>query len=718
MAVRIAPKYEKAGIKSKSSAINREISQKLSYVILDLICSYIVSENRNIKMKGYKVIKELFDIINLNDYKSDSDIERIDFIRFGLDARIKFGLTDSKEVWDYIISKDTSHSGNYNINFQEMSNKDVEYVNSMVSNLLDTATFSSYIHRFADISKAFDNATAYEKASIVSKWKEYVADCNNHIRNNKIINPEQEFVCLRDGIFEDYARDTYSYVTNASSKLATGMVGMNYLLGGGFENGRVYGFFGLQGEGKSLTLLNLGLQMKLFNRKFKTKDPTKQPAIVYLTLENTKRETFTRLFSMTTGHRMSEVGADEGIEMMRNNGLVINDDNPIDLIIKYEPSNSIDTSYLYDLADTLAESNYEVICFIVDYINVIRSIDRFSASEERLRLGSVINEMKTIASDMDIPIITAGQLNREANKKVDEAREKGNLNLLSCIDRSNLGESMLILNNLDGAFIIAPSNISRIGEKYLSIKLVKHRFEPYTKPLNYCYGIYHPYDNIDSINLTCDVGLKEPLFKLDLSCKNVECEVDENVEIPNNDNRKPTILENDEAPQVQNPIVLNSDGTKPIYDVYWRTTDRLINNTINLNAYSPEERMRLTIEKEMGNTMSSRINSLNGISRYSDEYTRIYDPSGSKEERLAHDYNIKYGRKPGQPDAFGVNDFSMLYSHFTMMKNGEIPDTDQFIEPTKTYVPEDDCSSNGLFIRVPEIDRDAYLKYLDKVNAQ
>ena len=168
---------------------------------------------------------------------------------------------------------------------------------------------------------------------------------------------------------------------------------------------------------------------------------------------------------------------------------------------------------------------------------------------------------------------------------------------------------------------------------------------------------------------------------------------------------------------MQNPIVLNSDGTKPIYDVYWRTTDRLINNTINLNAYSPEERMRLTIEKEMGNTMSSRINSLNGISRYSDEYTRIYDPSGSKEERLAHDYNIKYGRKPGQPDAFGVNDFSMLYSHFTMMKNGEIPDTDQFIEPTKTYVPEDDCSSNGLFVRVPEIDRDAYLKYLDKINA-
>lgn len=713
MAVRIIPKYERS-TKTKTLANNREVTQKLSYVILDLICSYLVSENRNIKLKGYKVIKELFDIINLNDYKSDADIERIDFIRFGLDARIVYGLTKSKEVWDYIVSQDTAHAGVYNINIQEMSNKDVEYVNTMVSNLLDTATFSSYIHGFTEISKAFDNATAYEKTNIVNKWKEYVADCNNHIRSNKIGNPEQEFVSLRDGIFEDYARDTYSYITNASSKLSTGMVGMNYLLGGGFENGRVYGFFGLQGEGKSLTLLNLALQIKLYNRKFKTKDPTKQPAVVYLTLENTKRETFTRLFSMSTGNRMSDVGVDEGIEMMRNNGLVINDNNPVDVIIKYEPSNSIDTGYLYDLADNLSENNYEVVCFIVDYINVIRSIDRYSASEERLRLGAVINEFKTIAADMDIPIITAGQLNREANKKVDEARERGSLNLLSCIDRSNLGESMLILNNLDGAFIITPSYINRLREKYLSIKLVKHRFEPYTKPLDYHNGIYQPYDNIDSINLTCDVGLKKPLFLLDLSNKNVEeCQVDENVDIPNNDNRTPT----NGAPQVQNPVVLNPDGTKPIYDIYWRSKPKLINNTKNLNACCPEERMRISMKKGMGNIMSNKVNSLNGISRYSDEYTRIYDPAGSKEERLAHDYNIKYGRKVGQPDAFGIDDFSMLYSHFMMLKNGEIPDTDEFVEPTKTYEVEPDYSSNGLFIRVPEIDREAYLEYLTKINA-
>lgn len=171
--------------------------------------------------------------------------------------------------------------------------------------------------------------------------------------------------------------------------------------------------------------MNLALQLKKYNKNYKTKDPTKKPAIVYLTLENTKRETFTRLCSMVTGQRMSEIGnSDKVVELMRQNGLVVNDKDPIDVIIKYEPSNTIDTGYLYDFADTLAESNYEVICYIVDYINVIKSIDRFSASEERLRLGAIINEMKTISAEMDIPVITAGQLNREANKKVDEAREK------------------------------------------------------------------------------------------------------------------------------------------------------------------------------------------------------------------------------------------------------------------------------------------------------
>ena len=691
----------------------RVLTQKLSYVLLDLICSYLISDNRNIRTKGYSNIETLISLINPEDYKSESDIERIDFIKFGLDARIRYGLINGKQVKDYIFSNDVNHAGNYNINIQEMSNKDVTYVDETVSNLLDSASFAAYIHSFDSFGKEFDNANSYQKKQIIDKWKEQISICSTMIRNNKVDKAEEEFVSLREGIFEDYAKDTHAYISNSSSKLSTGMYAMNCLLGGGFENGRVYGIFGLQGEGKSTTLLNFATQIKDFNKKYKTKDPTKKPAVVYLTLENTKRETFTRLFSMSTGKgRMIDYDAEDSIKMMRESGLKVTDDNPIDIIIKYKPSNTVTTAYLYELADELAEYNYEVICYIVDYINVIRSIEKFAASEERLRLGSIINEFKTIASTMDIPIITAGQLNREANKKVDDLRNKGNLNLLGAIDRSNLGESMLILNNLDAAFIIMPSMVKSTNEKYLTIQLVKQRYTPNIKPLNYSYGVYHPYDSIDGIKLVNDVNAREPAFLLDLSHKNVECEEDTNVPLPNNNKRIP-ILEGvkEEVPQVQNPVVLYDDGTKPIYDVYWRTQPEKINDINNINALCPEMQLRAKFKrKEFANVMNDMINQLNGISRYSDMYTRLYDPSGSKEERLAHDYSIKYGIN------FSTDDFDMLYSHFMMLKNGELPDTDKFVKPTKTYEQPEDNSSNGLFVFVPRIDQPAYLNYLDTIN--
>jgi hypothetical protein len=53
-----------------------------------------------------------------------------------------------------------------------------------------------------------------------------------------------------------------------------------------------------------------------------------------------------------------------------------------------------------------------------------------------------------------------------------------------------------------------------------------------------------------------------------------------------------------------------------------------------------------------------------------------------------------------------------------MLKNGEMQDTDEFIEPTKTYKQEEDMSSNGLFVYVPKIDQPAYLEYINSINAR
>jgi hypothetical protein len=257
--------------------------------------------------------------------------------------------------------------------------------------------------------------------------------------------------------------------------------------------------------------------------------------------------------------------------------------------------------------------------------------------------------------------------------------------------------------------------IDSTKEKYLSIKLVKQRYTPSLKLLDYKYGVYHPYDSIDGIKLVNDVNDKTPAFLLDLSIKKVECEEDKSVPLPDNSKRGIPIMEGQkqEVLQTQNPVALYDDGTKPLYDVYWRSNQPKINGIVNINAKCPEQQLRTKLKrKEFGNVMNSMINQLNGISRYSDMYTRLYDPSGSKEERLAHDYSIKYGMK------FKESDFDMLYSHFMMLKNHEIEDTDQFVEPTKTYKPEEDYSSNGLFMYVPQIDQQAFFKYLNNLPEQ
>ena len=87
-------------LNNRTSEPIRMLTHKLSYVLLDLICSYLISDNRNIRTKGYLNIQELISLIDPADYKSESDIERIDFIKFGLDARIKFGLIYGEQVKD------------------------------------------------------------------------------------------------------------------------------------------------------------------------------------------------------------------------------------------------------------------------------------------------------------------------------------------------------------------------------------------------------------------------------------------------------------------------------------------------------------------------------------------------------------------------------------------------------------------------------------------
>ena len=154
--------------------------------------------------------------------------------------------------------------------------------------------------------------------------------------------------------------------------------------------------------------------------------------------------------------------------------LYLNDESPIDIIIKFVPSNSVDTSYLYTLTEDLEDQGLEVIAMFQDYIGRIRSVDHLQ--DIRLEYGAIIDEFKTYAEIKDVPVISVAQLNRDASKHIDEAKKTSKSDLVRLIGRSNISESMLILNNIDAGFLIAPE-FSQDGERFLGIQRIKIRYK-------------------------------------------------------------------------------------------------------------------------------------------------------------------------------------------------------------------------------------------------
>ena len=82
---------------------------------------------------------------------------------------------------------------------------------------------------------------------------------------NFISNATDMVFSLEDGNFENCITETYNMITNPSRRLQSGMQGLNEMIGGGFESGRVYMFLGTSGIGKSKLLLNIMYQIKNYN---------------------------------------------------------------------------------------------------------------------------------------------------------------------------------------------------------------------------------------------------------------------------------------------------------------------------------------------------------------------------------------------------------------------------------------------------------------------
>ena len=468
---------------SKKNRNNEKAKINFDIFTLDTFCVYILQSTVFVRMEHLVNLRKLIRSIDPAVYENDPEkVKRYQFLFKGLEARLDNKINDVKMVLMYI-----NGGIDYKIDFLNydklvLSKDEITYCHRVIAeSLQNDFLYEGGIDTLQDLCTRFKATDFANRGFIIRELEKEISSLNSQFRRSKVNDNSLDMTfSLEDGKFEAAVTDTWNIITNPSRRLRCGMQGLNELVGGGFESGRVYMLFGTSGVGKSVTLLNLMYQIKRYNPNYKPKDPTKIPCVVLLTMENTVVETITRLFDMTVeGSRgMGNYSVEDAVKLMKyQGGLYLNDSSPINLIIKYRANKSVDTSYLYSLYDDLLDEGYEMICLIQDHVKRIRSV--FGNSDLRLELGDVVNEFKVFAAEKDIPVLTNSHLNRDGARVLEEAAAKPNSEkeIGKLLGKSNVGESMLIVDNLDCGMTIT-LDYDKDGNRYMTFNLIKMRDKP------------------------------------------------------------------------------------------------------------------------------------------------------------------------------------------------------------------------------------------------
>lgn len=473
---------------------------------LDFLCSYIKSDSSYIKNSGIINIRNLISIIDENQYLNDPEkLSRLRYVKKGIEARQVAGLKNSNFIDSYIREGGLDE---FKFTPQELSKTEIEYVNKLVTNILSWAFLDKEIDKTMDICTRFKAADYDKRTDIMNEYIEHVKRQNNKFRQLNSINNKDGILFSLDGDNMDNSfSEIYDSVTNPSRFLYSGMAGLNQMINGAFEATRVYLFAGNASVGKSLLLLNLGYQFKLFNKHYKPKDPTKIPTVLYLTQENSVEESVDRLQHIITGKDMKDMSKEEILEILKTEGeLVITDNNPINLMIMYKPDRSIDTSDLYGIIEDLEDDGYEVICLLQDHIKRLRSTEH--CKELRIELGCIVNELKTLANLKQIVVITDTHLNRDATDRIDKGASANKSDLTKLLGRSNIGESMLMIDNVDFGFIVNRDK-DKDGNLLFAFSIIKRR-----NGFSDLDFLYYPFLKNNTIRLVTDLYDDVPKYLL------------------------------------------------------------------------------------------------------------------------------------------------------------------------------------------------------------
>ena len=495
--------------KNKKYMGEEKFPMKFDMPMLNAIIGYCYKDSNQITRKCLINLRNLFDRIDEEVYSGNPKMEaRFNFIKKTLEARVEKKFDNVGLVLNYCKPDQEDENVEEVIeNIQDyvrINYDEIKYITKAVEDRLKFMFIFKYRDKMYNTIERLDSGeyTSFEEInSELTEICKEVVQKTREVQVNQCLNT----FSLSDDTFEDNVNQIVKEINEDTKILTTGIKAWNDILSGGYHSKRLYMYMALPANFKSGILLKSARDIKKYNKGVKTRTG-KRPAVLLITMENDVTETVERLFSMVASNDdIRKFTPKQVIDMLRNEGeMYIKDEDDIDIIIKYYPNHAISTDDLYGIIDDISDEGKEVIALILDYIKRIRPAKW--VNEEKEQLKNVTNELKNLAIELQIPVITATQLNRAGASTIDQAATSGKEDLTRFIGRSNVGSSWEIMENSDFACIINLEEKKDTGQFYLTFKRTKIRYRP--TPLVY---FNHPFALENRMRLLDDVHLQQSL---------------------------------------------------------------------------------------------------------------------------------------------------------------------------------------------------------------
>jgi KaiC/GvpD/RAD55 family RecA-like ATPase len=235
---------------------------------------------------------------------------------------------------------------------------------------------------------------------------------------------------------------------NSGGQVSTGWPAMDRILYGGFSKGELNIFAGGSGSGKSLVMMNIALnwlQQGLSG--------------VYITLELSEELTSLRTDAMLANMSTKDIRKDIDTTTMK---VVLVGKKSGKYRVKAIPAQSNINDIRAYLKEVQVQTGMPIDFVMVDYLDLLMPVSaKVSPNDQFIKDKYVSEELRNLAKELDILMVTASQLNRSAVEEIE-------------FDHSHIAGGISKINTADNVFGIFTSRAMKERGRY-QIQCMKSR---------------------------------------------------------------------------------------------------------------------------------------------------------------------------------------------------------------------------------------------------